>query len=180
MSGNTYKSIWGWREESNTFSIIITLIIIVSLHIIPRSVSAFSFSLRLLILQPLPYWSVHPDWVAEMMRSEQPVANLSVLLPVSNSGQHLVRSGYLSSELKWVFYITCGFYFSTSPLTPFAKLIEGWPFSNWLQEIDLCVHAMLGKAWMKSKSRGKMGMIWPLQSCSGTLWNNHKFLGAIT
>lgn len=140
----------------------------------------FSFSFQLLVLQLFPYWSVYPRWIAGMMRFEQQIANLSALVLVSSSGQHLVRSGYLSSELKWVFYITCGFYFPTSPLTPFAKLIESWPFSNWLQEIDLCVHAMLGKAWMKSKSRGKMGMIWPLQSYSGILWNDHKFPGAIT
>lgn len=54
-----------------------------------------------------------------------------------------------------MFCITRGLYFSTSPLTPFAKLIESWPFSNRLQEIDLCVHALLGKAWMKSKAGGK-------------------------
>lgn len=80
---------------------------------------------------------------------------------LSSSGLHWGSSGHFSSETKWVFCITRRFYFSTSPLTPFAKLIESWPFSNWLQEIDLCVHAMLGKAWMKHKSGDEMGMIWP-------------------
>lgn len=42
-------------------------------------------------------------------------------------------------------------------MAPFAKLTEGWPFSNQLQEIDLCVHAMLGTARMESKSGGKNG-----------------------
>lgn len=64
--------------------------------------------------------------------------------------------------LKWVFCITCWILFRHITSDPFAKLIESWPFQIGLQEIDLCVHAMLGKGWMKSKSGGKMEIIWSL------------------
>lgn len=98
----------------------------------PLAVSVFSFSLQLLVLQPLPYWSVHPNWVAEMMGFEQPIANLFVFLLVSNSGQKWLFE--LRAEMGVLHYLWILFLHITSD--PFCKVNWGLAFfkltaGNW-------------------------------------------------
>lgn len=138
--------------------------------------------LQQLILHLSLYWFVHPWQVPGMMqfcatdcKSESVLA--TALVPWESNG-------CWGSGLRWVFCITCEFYFFTWPVTLFAKLTESWSFSNQVQEIDLCVHAMLGTAWVESKSGGKNGnclalrsspAVAPCERITGTVSSQHCF-----
>lgn len=154
--------IWGRRKDSSKFWIMITLQIMFSLPITPMFLYFCFFLLSPVTSLPhYPLLICPLRRVTEIMRFEQQIANVSELLLASTPGSAGEAVALAARSWNGCFALLAGFYFATSPLTPFAKLIESWPFSNWLQEIDLCVHAMLGMGWMKSKSGGKMEIIWP-------------------